>query len=97
MHPHAYGWKDWSKARCRFCKATFKKDCHNTFVKSDDPAGVSYYAVELCPVHSLADRLAAYLRQFHEWHARDWGEGSIIWQETQTLLQEYDTAKERHE
>lgn len=24
MHAHAYGWKDTSRATCRFCHATFK-------------------------------------------------------------------------
>lgn len=23
-HPHATGWKNYDKARCRYCKATFK-------------------------------------------------------------------------
>ena len=23
-HPHAFGYKDYSKARCRYCRATFK-------------------------------------------------------------------------
>jgi len=23
-HPHAYGWKDYSKARCRYCGKRFK-------------------------------------------------------------------------
>ena len=23
-HPHAYGWKDYSKAECRYCMAIFK-------------------------------------------------------------------------
>ena len=24
-HPHAYGWKDSSRATCRFCGTTFRK------------------------------------------------------------------------
>lgn len=24
MHPHAYGHKDYSRLKCRFCKASFK-------------------------------------------------------------------------
>ena len=23
-HPHAYGWKDYNKASCRYCHKTFK-------------------------------------------------------------------------
>ena len=24
-HPHAFGWKDYERCGCRFCKARFKK------------------------------------------------------------------------
>lgn len=24
MHPHAYGWKDYERAKCRYCNAYFK-------------------------------------------------------------------------
>ena len=23
-HPHAFGWKDYERARCRFCRSMFK-------------------------------------------------------------------------
>jgi uncharacterized Zn-finger protein len=23
-HPHAFGWKDYGRTRCRYCKAVFK-------------------------------------------------------------------------
>ena len=24
MHPHAYGWKDYDRASCRYCRKTFR-------------------------------------------------------------------------
>lgn len=24
LHPHAYGWKDYNNAKCRYCDARFK-------------------------------------------------------------------------
>ena len=35
-HPHAFGWKDYERARCRFCRSTFKIAARPA---TRDPAG----------------------------------------------------------
>jgi len=66
------------------------KNCHNAYVKN--PEGVSYYAVELCPVHAMTDRLAEALATIVSLTRDQLGNYRRL---VEPLLAEYDAAKDR--